>query len=695
MKEYYSKYMSGSAVDAALDKGVEAYGEAKILKESLTESRKESWYKNPINLGHKSVTPMHFRRGSFLTNGLNFNENSNRAVTDVLLTFPEGEKVYMYNFGENLYDLLKVSLNGDGTYTIVDRIDETYRLSRAYYEFTSEKDVYYVLISQNADRQSQRVTDETLENLNANMVVCTGSLNRSEVAAVSKRTNLWDSKAASDGYYVDYNSGVKKANTIMSYVENLPCRSGEILHIKGRYYMIAFFDYNGRYISGAYGNYEAYNKYPDNANDSVTVPGGAVSLAISTRTTDSEVLVVSEVGMGAKTKVKEASYVPVLAHQIKRADFATMYDWNFEKGLIPNETPVANSEIQHGKLVINSEGRIRSPRHTTIDRSKISAVFCCTSDAEIKFGYDAVPWYASSPDGCFALFINAAEKTMKAYKCQWDNFDAHNVKVGETSFTHDIADGKMYSVTIDKRSIYEVVCEMICADTGEKIAELTITSYVDPNNENIQRDQLRCWGSGRLDVITGIAKLSRFSMYSTGDPYSRVMIIGDSYVENNSRAWGCSYARRLYDALDGKVFISGRGGAASDDILNRITYELNFCAPEYCIINTGVNDRSIGFEAYKTNMESIISILENAGIEPVLITCPRVMDDDNVSTLREINQWVKGAGYKYIDVAMALSTGDGETMDSSKYQTDNIHPNIKGGECIFNWIRVNLPELLY
>lgn len=170
MKEYYSKYMSGSAVDAALDKGVEAYGEAKILKESLTESRKESWYKNPINLGHKSVTPMHFRRGSFLTNGLNFNENSNRAVTDVLLTFPEGEKVYVYNFGENLYDLLKVSLNGDGTYTIVDRIDETYRLSRAYYEFTSEKDVYYVLISQNADRQSQRVTDETLENLNANMV---------------------------------------------------------------------------------------------------------------------------------------------------------------------------------------------------------------------------------------------------------------------------------------------------------------------------------------------------------------------------------------------------------------------------------------------------------------------------------------------------------------------------------------------
>lgn len=103
---------------------------------------------------------------------------------------------------------------------------------------------------------------------------------------------------------------------------------------------------------------------------------------------------------------------------------------------------------------------------------------------------------------------------------------------------------KMYSVTLDKRSIYEVVCEMICADTGEKIAELTITSYVDPNNENIQRDQLRCWGSGRLDVITGIAKLSRFSMYSTGDPYSRVMIIGDSYVENNSRCMGMQLCKK-------------------------------------------------------------------------------------------------------------------------------------------------------
>lgn len=695
MKEYYSKYMSGSAVDAALDKGVEAYKESKILKESLTESRKECWYKNPINLGHESVTPLHFRRGSFLTDGLNFNEDSNRAVTDVLLTFPEGERVYVYNFGRNLYDLLKVSLNDDGTYTIAERIDESYRMSRAYYEFKSEQNMYYVLIAQNSDRQSQRVTDETLENLNANMAVCTGNLDRSDIVPAAKRTNLWDLTAAADGYYIDYNNGVKKENPIMSCVEGVTCRSGEILHIKGRYYMIAFFDYNGTYISGAYGNYEAYNKYPADANDSVVIPGGAVSMAISTRTVDSEILVVSELGKGVKTRVKEASHVPVLAHQIKKADLSTMYDWKFENGLIPYETPAVNAEIQHGKLVISSEGRIRSSRHTTIDRSKISAVFCCTSDAEIKFGYDAVPWYAGSADGCFALFINAADKTMKAYKCQWDNFDAHNVKMGETAFTHDIADGKMYAVTIDKRSIYEVVCEIICADTGDKVAGLTISSYVDPNNENLQRDQLRCWGSGRFDVISGIAKMSRFSMYSTGDPYSKLMIIGDSYVENNSRAWGCSYARRLYDALEGKVFISGRGGATSEDILNRITYELNFCAPEYCIINTGVNDRSIGVDAYKTNMGSIISILENAGIEPVLITCPRVMDNDNVSVLREINEWVKNTGYKYIDVAMALSTGDGETMDTLKYQTDNVHPNLKGGECIFNWIRINLPELLY
>ena len=88
---------------------------------------------------------------------------------------------------------------------------------------------------------------------------------------------------------------------------------------------------------------------------------------------------------------------------------------------------------------------------------------------------------------------------------------------------------------------------------------------------------------------------------------------------------------------------------------------------------------------------------EDKGAEPILMTVPNIpaSSSSSISFCNQVNAWIRSLGYRYIDAAYALSTGDGVTADASKFMPDNTHPNLAGGEAIFNHIKAYLPDLIW
>ena len=435
-------------------------------------------------------------------------------------------------------------------------------------------------------------------------------------------------------------------------------------------------------------------------------PAGAAYIGLSVRSGDVPNMVFSEIP-NSKSTVEEASKFPVLKSKIVREPLNWIYNTDYKQNSAGSRLSVASSvggtAVYSGEyLSLTGRSQIYSRDVITMDKSKISAIFALPIGAtpEFELGYNgnyAVGSSLTIADGGLAILFKA-----DGVNAEIRRGDGQAGGYGTLLKTIDISSLNIHSgvkiyVSIEKDSVNKQVITIYNALSPTTVITETIEA-TPTSDENLYTGQTRCWGGVYFQCKSGTVNVYNIQMYSTAPTYPKIAVWGDSYVESMGRNPACGYAYLLKQALNGKVFLSGHGGATTADLMRRFPVEINTCSPQYIIFNIGVNDSfHVDAEIYKANINSLIAMAKSVNAEPILITTPKINDGtlNNTTWIQSVNAWVRASGYRYIDIALALSTGVETYQDLTKYVADKTHPNLLGGQAIFNSIKANLPDLLW
>jgi len=634
-------------------------------------------YDNSINkLKYKKLIPFYIQAGIY-SNGIVFNANAERGISNLLDI--EGT-LHIYNIGQINYDFLEIN---PITQTINRRLDNTF--SNNYYKTIECSSNYkYAIFIKNADNTNP-ISQDTIDKANKTMLLCIESVSKNELLDISQ-SNLFSNPI--NGGYIGYNDGILANSDSMCYSDYTLINNREKLYLTPVYCQLAFYDMNKQYISGFY--YNPITSSINNINNIVDIPNNAIYLRSSTRLGNKKDLIISE---NTFTSLDKNYYIndKITPKELVK-NTKLKYYCNLDLSTHPNDDRIIKSNsgvspVSDGYSISN--GYLKYIKYICPDNSISTFRFRCNEDSDFSVGLDCRQ-FNQMTDAGLRVRIKTATKELIVYSTDWYNT---NIEKAHVNFDFNVANNDIYCIRINKISIYDITIELFNAKTPNEVCSVHL--YTDKNDTVVNTNNMaRAWGSPMVLVGEGIVVFTSISQLVSNNQYPKVAIFGDSYVENFSRPYNNSYARLMKDILEDELFISGAGGDNSSNILARIKNELLYTKPEYCIINTGVNDRYITQQQYISNMNNIISILESLDITPILTTCPRVLDTDNIETLTYINNFVRNSGYEYIDIAYALSTGDGVTQDTNKMNSDRIHPNNLGANAIIQYIKAYLPYLL-
>lgn len=667
------RYLNNDSLNSVQNRTIKEYTN---YLENNSQSKSVLYNLSNLALKYNKMLPLKFNNGTFVDGNFNYRDNTSRGITEF---FTYVGKLYIYNFNSVKYDILEY----DSENTLIRRKGASYPIT-PYYEWECKEGYKYLFMTYSGN-DNVNLSLEQRQNVEKNLYVFMEPLEEKDLSLIVKNSNLFTNII--DGYYVDRRNGNLQENANMCCTDYINVKERTKLYLNNVYVQIAFYNYNKQYISGFY--IHPVNQPPTTVYQVLDVPSGAFYMKVSTRLSYKDIFVISEDTI--PTYYNNTNILPytIPKHLIKESDINYIYNLDLKKHLYPDEvTKTGTNDVTDG-IKINTNGYIKYNKYITVDKSITQFLFKCEENSIFAIGND-ISIYNTMNDAGLKIEINTTNKTIKVYSSNWETYTSLKK---ETTFDFDISNGNLYCLKITKDTIYNIKIELFNANTPNEVT--TVNIYTDKEDTSVIGTNIaRVWGCGRVDVTTGSIILVNMSMYVNSKKYPKLFIIGDSYVENYSRPYNYSYARILYDILDGDVAISGAGGNTSSAILRRLINELPYIHPRYIIVNTGVNDRNITSDLYIQNMNNIINNILSLNITPILVTCPRVMDTDNIETMTTINNFVRTSGYKYIDLAYALSTGDGITQDSSKFNTDKIHPNNKGADAIINWISANFPELL-
>lgn len=185
------------------------------------------------------------------------------------------------------------------------------------------------------------------------------------------------------------------------------------------------------------------------------------------------------------------------------------------------------------------------------------------------------------------------------------------------------------------------------------------------------------WGVRSYNA-SGNVSVNSFKNYSL-QPYNcRLLIIGDSFIEGatgfaeNHQDRYCARMKRL---LNGSCAICGFGGATTEQVS---TFYNAYCKtlfkPEYVLIACGTNNTN--YTSWLTAQKALIESIKEAGSIPVLVTITRRLDNDNLSFIRQANEWIRNESKEmYIDINKITTLNyDGETQNTAMFATDKVHP---------------------
>lgn len=293
-----------------------------------------------------------------------------------------------------------------------------------------------------------------------------------------------------------------------------------------------------------------------------------------------------------------------------------------------------------------------------------------------------------------------------AAECAFVNFTANEIGFyNQSAVASQTTVFKKKKVHFNFIANHQYLVEMI--KENNKTATLRITDIDTFETDSISANVIdigRGWGIRTYNyVVNSVAKTQLTDILgayciSTQNKDSKVLIIGDSFIEGFSlpehgEDRDSRYAMKIKKKLNGNAFINGKGGApASEGLVWLNQYLLDICKPQYCIVALGTNDSV--YNTWLTNIQSIISKLEENKITPILVTVTASTTSGSKNIFNQMNEWIRASGYSFIDANRALSLNfDGLTPNAEYLYSDGLHPNAKGHERIYKRALADVPFL--
>ena len=278
--------------------------------------------------------------------------------------------------------------------------------------------------------------------------------------------------------------------------------------------------------------------------------------------------------------------------------------------------------------------------------------------------------------------ISPSNKTIKIYHSDWDGTD--NIKRNLT-FDFVISANEKYLLEISKDGLYSIsFCFSCITDTAKTFKYEHIADSAQLTNK------IRAWGGVAFQSLGGQFRLWEMSQKTLVDEYFNLLLIGDSFIEVASTLIpsNAGFAYLVRKELGTKCSVSGRGGATTSELLQRIKTDGDIGKYKFVFLQIGANDsisETITVDIFKKNLLNIIDYFIERGVEPVLTTIPIRTDSDNTNFITKVNPWIKSLGYKFVDEYNIVR---GENVLS-----DGIHLSKNGNTCIFNSIKGVIPEV--
>lgn len=542
-----------------------------------------------------------------------------------------------------------------------------------------------------------------LDEMTRNVFIYSGDYkNNRESLGLTVKANLITPDMVHIGKYY-HGTEQPSDNPDMAYTDLIPIKEKRTYYFP--YLTLGYSWYGSDGTTVIDGGYTAVETVAERAAYiALNAPIGACFIGVSVRSGDADNMVLSELP-NSKAKVDSVTVLPIACSKIVREPLNWLYNMDFKwtrGGSRLYDMSTSATVVYDGeKITMPSHGRIVSSDQIAMDKSRISVVFSVPSGQAPNFVVGCCGFYSktsfSISDGSIGVQFRPNGTMDIRMGTGEDGFYATSLRVIDVS-SLNIYSGRKFVVTIEKDTINKYIVSVYDALCPSTVIEATIEASVNPSDENLYTGQIRGWGAPFVFCHADAISIYNIKMYSTAPTYPKVAIWGDSYVENMGRNPECSYAYLIRNALEGNAFLSGQGGATAEQTSYRVAAEINACAPQYIIFNVGVNDSFNGsVDTFKTQLLRLIDMAEEKGARPILVTVPNVPAGTSkvANFCAAVNPWIRSLGYEYIDIAYALSTGDGITGDVNKFVADRTHPNLAGGQAIFNYIKAHLPQLMW
>ncbi len=149
----------------------------------------------------------------------------------------------------------------------------------------------------------------------------------------------------------------------------------------------------------------------------------------------------------------------------------------------------------------------------------------------------------------------------------------------------------------------------------------------------------------------------------------------------------------MKDRLNGSCAISGFGGAATWQISAFYEDCKALFKPDYVLIAGGTNNTS--YSQWLIDQQKLIASIKANGSIPVLVTITRRLDNDNLTFMKQANDWIRNESNElYIDVNYVTTlNNDCETQDQSLFCADKVHPLASTHQLIFERALLDVPEI--
>ena len=226
---------------------------------------------------------------------------------------------------------------------------------------------------------------------------------------------------------------------------------------------------------------------------------------------------------------------------------------------------------------------------------------------------------------------------------------------------------------------------------------LTVTDTVTGDTATVSRTAAQgvadrtiiglCMGAPGVSAITGTVYVRRM-LFKPERARCDTLYVGDSITHGEGGSTGVDGFAYQAAALSNGM-ICGIPGELSASTVTFLRAELQAWNPKNVVVMIGTNDTVTA--TWQTNVTRLYDDIVAYGATPYFCTLPPEAADTN--PVNVMNPFIRASGWRYVDMARALTTGaDGTTRDAAKF-ADTVHPNATGYAAMLVRLQADAPEL--